>query len=63
MVFIDGDHEYESVKRDIVLWKEKIASGGLLCGHDRDWDGVKQALAEVLPDWEPGPGSLWSVTL
>ena len=63
MVFIDGDHEYESVKRDIVLWKEKIASGGLLCGHDRDWDGVKQALAEVLPDWKPGPGTLWSVTL
>lgn len=52
MVFIDGSHEYESVKRDIYTWKAKLASGGLLCGHDAQLPGVRQALDESCPGWE-----------
>ncbi len=60
MVFVDGDHEYDSVKRDILMWKQRLAPGGLLCGHDRDWEGVRRAIDELLPGWKPEAGSIWS---
>jgi predicted O-methyltransferase YrrM len=34
MVFIDGCHEYEPVKRDVRLWKDLLLPGGLLVLHD-----------------------------
>jgi predicted O-methyltransferase YrrM len=34
MVYIDGNHAYEYVKRDIELYYQKIKSGGLIGGHD-----------------------------
>ena len=33
-VFIDGDHSYEGVKRDITLWWPKVKEGGWIGGHD-----------------------------
>ena len=48
MVFIDGDHEYENVKRDLEFWKSKLAPNGLLCGHDINIEGVKKAVTEVI---------------
>ena len=59
MVFIDGSHEYPDVKRDIMAWKERLAPGGLLCGHDASWPGVKQAINELLPGWQPAAGDIW----
>lgn len=44
MVFIDGDHSYESVKADIEAWLPKADK--LLCGHDYDYPGVKRAVHE-----------------
>jgi len=32
--FIDADHLYEAVVKDIEAWRHKIKPGGLLCGHD-----------------------------
>lgn len=52
-VFIDADHSYEGVKRDIEAWKPKVRAGGLLCGHDYDNPGepfgkdVKRAVDEL----------------
>lgn len=34
LVFVDGDHRYESVKKDISAWLPKLRNGGILCGHD-----------------------------
>src|SRR5690242_16732109 len=48
MVFIDGDHDYENVYRDISIWQQKLAPGGLLCGDDITWPGVKQAVGELI---------------
>lgn len=33
-VFIDANHSYESVKRDIEAWTPKVRSGGIVSGHD-----------------------------
>ena len=34
LIFIDGDHHYEAVKRDIELWYPLVKEKGILCGHD-----------------------------
>ena len=63
MVFIDGSHEYEDVKADILRWKSRLASGGILCGHDATWPGVKQALSELIPSHSIAPQTdIWYMT-
>ena len=47
-VFIDADHEYESVKKDIAAWLPKVKKGGIISGHDYfNPCGVKQAVDEI----------------
>lgn len=39
-VYIDANHAYDFVKKDIQLWFPKVKKGGLFCGHDYinlDW--------------------------
>jgi predicted O-methyltransferase YrrM len=51
MVFIDGDHLYDSVKSDIERWMVKTKK--LICGHDYGdvgWPGVKMAVDEKFND-------------
>ena len=36
-VFIDADHQYESIKQDIELWLPKVKKGGILAGHDAEF--------------------------
>lgn len=63
MVFIDGDHRYESVFEDIAKWRELIKVGGLLCGHNYEpcWkDDVVKAVDKLVPDRQLVPGtSIW----
>lgn len=44
MIFIDGAHDYDSVKKDIEMWALKATK--LICGHDFNWPGVRQAVTE-----------------
>jgi hypothetical protein len=57
-VFIDGDHSYDAVVRDIKAWGPKIKSGGILSGHDYAMSDVKRACHDVLGlrDWNDSWG-------
>jgi predicted O-methyltransferase YrrM len=48
VVFIDMDHEYESVNKDIDLWFPKVKKNGIIAGHDYSggWPGVIRAVDE-----------------
>ena len=62
MVFIDGNHDYEAVKADILAWRPLLVEGGLLCGHDYGWPdvpGVKQAVDELVPTVKIGKHLIW----
>lgn len=63
MVFVDGGHEYEEAKGDIVGWLRHIKRGGVMAVHDYKkgelqpnsdgphpmvWEGVDQAVDEIL---------------
>ena len=48
LVYIDADHRYPAVKRDIELWRPKVVPGGFITGHDYR-SGVKQAVDEAFP--------------
>ena len=47
MIFLDGDHSYEEVKKDLELWGPKTTK--IICGHDYrlSFPGVKKAVMEV----------------
>jgi predicted O-methyltransferase YrrM len=60
VVFLDANHSYEEVCKDIQAWSPHVRPGGFLCGHDyntklRNADlelsdqpcGVKQAVDEL----------------
>jgi cephalosporin hydroxylase len=51
MVFIDADHSYEAVVKDIAAWRNLVAVDGILCGHDYDISrhpGVVKAVDESI---------------
>jgi hypothetical protein len=45
-VYVDGDHSYEQVKKDIKNYYPKIRKGGILAGHDINQTGVFKAVSE-----------------
>lgn len=45
-VFIDANHTYEEVKKDLAAWWPKVRTNGLFCGHDFNMDGVNKAVRE-----------------
>jgi len=48
-IYIDGIHQYENVKRDIINYLPMVKKGGVIGGHDYGgpWTGVKQAVDEM----------------
>lgn len=60
--FIDASHDYESVLKDLKAWAPKVRPGGILCGHDINWEGVETALKELHPDYElAGVDNVWFI--
>jgi len=40
-IFIDGDHTYPGISRDLVDWYPKMKKGGVFCGHDYNIRNVR----------------------
>ena len=59
VVFIDADHKYESVKKDIINWLPKVKPGGYICGHDINQHWVQQAVTETIKTYSTGPDLIW----
>lgn len=61
VVFIDAGHDETSFREDIDAWMPKVKQGGILCGHDRNQDGVPKVLTSL--SWNPKvtAGSLWAM--
>lgn len=47
VLFIDGDHRYEGVKKDFLHWEPLVKKDGSILFHDTDLDGVRSLLGEV----------------
>jgi acetyltransferase-like isoleucine patch superfamily enzyme len=54
MVYVDGDHEYQSVVMDLRLWLDQLAPGGIIIGDDYDWPGVRRAANEICEEGKWG---------
>ncbi len=76
-IFIDANHEYEYVRKDILAWLPKVRRGGILAGHDyasepnvitKDMvENVRGAVDDLFTEGLlPKPiieGCVWKVTL
>lgn len=55
LVYIDANHQYDHIHRDLELWEPKIKIPGWIGGHDYCWPymGVVQAVCERyrMPRW------------
>lgn len=59
-IMIDATHTYEAVKADIAAWLPKLKIGGVMMGDDLNWEGVEDAVREMLPGYETlNDGRLW----
>lgn len=45
-IFIDGDHSFEAVYKDVRNFFSKVRPGGIFAGHDFSWGGVRKAVYE-----------------
>ena len=61
-VMIDGNHNYEQVRQDILTWRPLVRAGGILAGDDysSDFPGVVRAVFEEVPGHEV-VGTTWRV--
>ncbi len=58
VVFLDGDHDTDSVAADIAAWLPKVKSGGILCGHDGNYPSVLAAVVPVF-GWPSFEQTIW----
>jgi len=43
LLWIDGDHSYESVRNDFLRWEPHVIEGGIIALHDTySWEGVRK---------------------
>lgn len=47
-VFIDGDHSYEGVLKDLNAYYSKVKDGGIVSGHDWNMSSVSSAINDFV---------------
>jgi len=68
LLFIDGSHRYEDVKKDILLWQRHLLPGSKVVLHDLWTIGVRRVVAEhilsnrAFGDFVYSPPSMFSAT-
>lgn len=65
LVYIDAEHDYNSIKSDVRAWRSKLKSRGILAGHDWYLPHVQTILMEegLLNVLTLYPDSSWSVII
>ncbi len=48
LLFIDGSHQYEDVKKDFLLWSPLVIYGGIIAFHDTPAPGPSRVLEEFI---------------
>lgn len=48
LLFLDGNHKYEFVIKELELGWDCLRPGGILCGDDYAWKGVQSAVDEFV---------------
>ena len=49
LLWIDGDHSYESVRGDFFTWEPHVVEGGIIALHDTySWGGVRRVVDEEI---------------
>ena len=48
LLFIDGEHTYESARRDFEQWSPFVIEGGTIMMHDINWEGPKAVWEEFV---------------
>ena len=59
-IFIDADHTYEGVIRDIEMWEPKVQKNGLIMGHDLNWGSVAKAVGEKFSNFWIAADNVWA---
>jgi predicted O-methyltransferase YrrM len=52
LLFIDGDHSYEGVRRDFELYEPLVRKGGVIAIHDTAMPHENTEAHNVIPLWE-----------
>ena len=56
LLFVDGDHSFEGVSRDLHRWLPKLRTNAWLLLHDAGWaEGVQRAIREIVVPLQSGP--------
>jgi predicted O-methyltransferase YrrM len=78
LLFIDGDHAYEGVKKDFEMYKGLLRDGGIVAFHDicrhppetlcevsRFWNEIKSShrYMEIVKDWNQGNSGIGVIYL
>lgn len=49
LLWIDGDHDYEAVRNDFLLWEPYVVPGGVIAFHDTyAWEGPRRVVEEYI---------------
>jgi hypothetical protein len=46
-IYIDGDHFPDGFNLDLQLWKDRVATGGILAGHDFNFPNIEEEVHRV----------------